>query len=273
MARPQTENLDALGVLARPWVASGLPDGIQMRVLNEDDQSGAVTALLEFPDGWSWQQPVCCVADQEMFVLSGRLRIGSAELASGGYCFYPQGTVQQGWRASEACRVFAIFNARPEYLASARWEMDAAVDQVVEYLDSWEMEWFDPLSASAPSVSFRPGIFVKVLRHDPDTGVSTHLAGLMPGWFAEGIEVHPVREESLTISGDVNIATVNGEPGYTCVVGSYYSRPAGIPHGPLATKNGNVGIVHTEGLLGIDYQTDPRAAAMIRQHLRTYPWA
>jgi hypothetical protein len=46
-----------------------------------------------------------------------------------------------------------------------------------------------------------------------------------------------------------------------------------VPHGPLASKNGNVGLVHTEGLLGIDYQSDPRAQDMIFQHLRSYPWA
>ena len=67
--------------------------------------------------------------------------------------------------------------------------------------------------------------------------------------------------------------TVSGEPGYTCVVGSYYSRPAGIPHGPLASKNGNVGLVHTDGLLGIEYRTDARSEDMIMHHLRSYPWA
>jgi hypothetical protein len=273
LAREQTENLDAFGVAPRAWTPQGLPAGIQIRVLNEDDQSGAVTALLDIPGGWAWPSGGFCAADQEFFVLAGKLTIGSAELANGGYCFYPRGTRQQGWQAPQACRVFAIFNGRPDYAVTPAPDVDAASDRVVEHLDSWAMEWFDPLAASEPSVAFRPGIFVKVLRHDPDTGVSTHLAGLMPGWFAEGIEVHPVREESLTISGDVKIGLVSGEPGYTCVVGSYYSRPPGVPHGPLATKNGNVGIVHTEGLLGIDYQTDARAGEIIRDHLRHYPWA
>ncbi len=273
MARPQTENLNALDVAPRPWQPEGLPAGIQIRVLNEDSVSGAVTALLDVPAGWSWPDTGYCAADQEFFILQGALSIGAATLANGGFCYYPAGTLQRGWQADSGCQLFAIFAARPEYVVAAAAAPDARADQVVEHLDSWAMDWFDPLSASAPSVAFRAGIFVKVLRSDPQTGTSTHLAGLMPGWFAEGIEVHPVREESITISGDVHIGLVNGEPGYTCVVGSYYSRPPGVPHGPLASKNGNVGLVHTDGLLGIEYQTDPRAQTIIFDHLRGYPWA
>ena len=273
MPRPQTENLNAFNVAAVPWTPAGLPAGIRIRVLNEDSDQGAVTALLEIPAGWSWPETARCAADQELFVLEGELQLGSATLANGGFCFYPAGTLQSGWHAPAFCRVFAIFNRRPVYETVERAAAGAPSDQVVEHLDSWAMNWFDPLTASDPSEAYRPGIFVKVLRRDPATGTSTHLAGLMPGWFMEGIEVHPVREESITLSGDVHIGTVDGAPGYTCVVGSYYSRPPGVPHGPLASKNGNVGLVHTDGLLGIDYQTDPEAEAMIFDHLRSYPWA
>jgi len=198
--------------------------------------------------------------------------MGDQRLQPGSFCFYPNGVTQPEWRAQTACQLFAIFGAKPEYIEATESASGADTDATVACLDSWAMDWFDPLSASEPSVAFRPGIFVKVLRHDPATGTSTHLAGLMPGWYAEGIEVHPVREESFIISGDVNIATVDGKPGYTCTVGSFYSRPAGVPHGPLASKNGNVGIVHTEGLLGIDYQTDTTAVDKIMTHLKTYPW-
>ncbi len=256
-----------------PWAPAGIPAGIQIRALNEDPADGGVTALLDIPAGWAWESAGRCAADQEFFILEGELEVAGALLGNGGFCYYPAGTLQGGWRAPSDCRVFAIFDRAPAYEVAVEAASGARSDQVVRHLDSWAMDWFDPLSASAPSVAYRAGIFVKVLRSDPETGTSTHLAGLMPGWFMEGIEVHPVREESITLSGDVHIGTVDGGPGYTCVVGSYYSRPPGVPHGPLASKNGNVGLVHTEGLLGIDYQSDPRAQEMIFQHLRTYPWA
>ena len=148
----------------------------------------------------------------------------------------------------------------------------AAEEKSVPFINSWDMDWIDPNTASAPSNPLRTGIFVKMFRTDPETGVSTYFAGMMPGWYQEGIEIHPVREESLVISGDVNIATVNGGPGYTCRVGGFYSRPAGIPHGPISTKNGNVGIIHSSGLLGIDYQNEPKSKEMIFGHFLKHPW-
>lgn len=272
MTRPQTENLNAFDIEPSSWSAPGLPDGLQARRLNEDPDSGALSAVIHIPKGWTRTESASCCADQDLFLMEGALESGDDLLQSGAFCFYPSGVVQPPWTAKENCTAFVIFNNAPEYSKTTTSDLNAKTDQTVAALDTWTMDWFDPLAASKPSVAFHPGIFVKVLRSDPETGTSTHLAGLMPGWFQEGIEVHPVREESIIISGDVNIATVDGKPGYTCSVGGYYSRPPGIPHGPLSSKNGNVGLVHTEGLLGIDYQTDDNAEGLILSHLRTYPW-
>ncbi len=272
MARPQTENLKAFDQPRQSWTPDGLPSGLNVRVLNEDKESGALSAMIHLPAGWSWDGPGFCESNQDFFVFEGAIQIGDHDLGNGCFCYYPAGVVQSGWHAKEDCCIYAIFNRRPIFVSAQDSREGAETEKTVPFVDSWAMDWFDPLSASAPSVKFRPGIFVKVLRVDPDDGTSTHLAGLMPGWYAEGIEVHPVREESLVISGDVKIALVDGKPGYTVTVGGFYSRPAGVPHGPLASKNGNVGIVHTEGLLGIDYQDDPKAMDRIFDHLRSYPW-
>ena len=208
----------------------------------------------------------------DLFVFEGVLRQGDNEMSSGGFSYYASGVLQKGWEALEDCSLYAIFDDKPVFHAADVSAAGAAEEKTVPFIDSWDMDWIDPTSASAPSNPLRPGIFVKMFRTDPDTGVSTYLAGMMPGWFQEGIEVHPVREESLVISGDVNIATVNGGPGYSCRVGRFYSRPAGIPHGPISTKNGNVGIIHSTGLLGIDYQDEPRSKDMIMDHLKSFPW-
>lgn len=272
MTRPQTENLNVSDITPENWTVPGLADGLQVRRLNEDPETGALSAMIHIPKGWKRKEAAIGEADQDLFLMDGELEIGGNVLQSGAFSFYPNGVVQPPWIARQDCAAFVIFNREPVFHAATESSPDAKTEQTVAALDTWTMEWFDPLAASKPSVKFHPGIFVKVLRVDPDTGTSTHLAGLMPGWFQEGIEVHPVREESIIISGDVNIATVNGEGGYTVEVGGYYSRPPGIPHGPLSSKNGNVGLVHTEGLLGIDYQTDDRAEDLILDHLRRYPW-
>ncbi|NKB45054.1 MAG: DUF4437 domain-containing protein [Alphaproteobacteria bacterium] len=272
MTRPQTENLNAFDIDPSDWVVPGLAAGLLARRLNEDPDTGALSAVIHIPKGWTRAESALCAADQDLFLMEGALQAGDEVLQSGAFSFYPHGVVQPPWTAQEDCTAFVIFDRAPKFTVATESEPGAKTEQAVAALDTWTMDWFDPLAASKPSVAFHPGIFVKILRTDPDTGTSTHLAGLMPGWFQEGIEVHPVREESIIISGDVNIATVNGEPGYTCSVGGYYSRPPGIPHGPLSSKNGNVGLVHTEGLLGIDYQTDERAEGLILDHLRSFPW-
>jgi len=272
MARLQSENLKAFDVAPTPWQPSGLPPGIAIRVLNEDDESGAVTALLDIPAGWSWPGPGYCLADQDIFILSGAIRIGEHMLENGGFFYYPKGVKQCGWVSVQGCRLYVIFNDRPKFIESEKSTEEAHISKTVPGLDTWAMEWFDPLAVSTPSVPLPPGIFVKVLRQDQDTGAASRLTGLMPGWHAEGIEVHPIREESLVICGDVNIGMVGDGPGYTATAGSYYSRPGGVPHGPLSSKNGQVGLVHSDGILGIDYQTHPDAKKLIAKHLQTYPW-
>ena len=97
MARPQTENLKAFDVASQSWRPQGLPDGIDIRALNEDDESGAVTAVLDVPAGWSWKGSGYCFANQDFFVLDGAIRIGEHTLENGGFCYYPMGVVQGGW--------------------------------------------------------------------------------------------------------------------------------------------------------------------------------
>ena len=206
--------------------------------------------------------------------MQGTLKWGAHTMHTGGYNYVPAGVLQAGWAALEDVTMFVIFDARPEFVAASASAAGAREHLLTPHLDTLEMEWADPLSASTTNLPFRAGIFVKVLRHDPDTGASTHLTGSVPGWFGEGVEVHPVREESLRLSGDVNIAEVGGKPGYnTLLSGCYYSRPAGVAHGPLSTKNGGGALVHTDGPMGIDYQPNPLAKELIMSHLRSFPWS
>jgi hypothetical protein len=74
------------------------------------------------------------------------------------------------------------------------------------------------------------------------------------------------------LSGDVNIALVDGAAGYTMTQGSYLCRPPGIPHGPISSKNGNVNFCYTPGKLGIDYEELDNDEGLIFDYLRSYPW-
>jgi hypothetical protein len=271
MAFSHVEGLDVATVTPAAWTPPGLPDGITIQVMGEDPDTGAVTAVLHLPAGWSSSTPIACAAEQELFVLGGVLVQGQATMRGGGYSAHPAGEGQGEWRSPEGCRMIARYTSTPEF-ATARASAGAAHPLTVEAVDSWALPWIDPLAASAPSEEFRTGVMVKLLRRNDETGASTHMAGLMPGWFMTGQEVHPVIEENYCLSGDVHVADVAGKPGYTMTPGVYLARPAGVAHGPIVSKNGNVNLVFAHGFLGIDYVVHPDADALIAAHLDQFPW-
>ena len=268
MTKEHVENLAALQVPSAPWNPPGLAPGAALRPLAKDPSSGGFTGLVDLPAGFDSETAVSCAAEMRLFVIDGELQMNDHRLGPGGFCYHPAGSGQGRWRSPEGARAFAVFLEAPQF----RSDSDAPAANAIPALDSFAMDWHNPLDASDPSQDFRPGIFVKVLHVDPETRASTHLAGLMPGWYAEGIEEHPVYEENYCLQGDVLIGEVGGEPGYTMVVGSYMCRPPGVRHGPLASKNGNVNLCFTHGLLGIDYSESPRAMPLIQNHFRNHPW-
>ena len=274
LAKRHVENAVAHTIPATPWRVAGLPAGAAIRVLSDDRVTGALTGVLNLPLGFSSSGAVlACSADLQMFVLEGELRIGEARLTAGDYCFHPAGSAAGDWECRTAARALLIVGPHPEFVAISPGAPVRSHDpHVIPVLDSWALQWVDPLAASDPSTPYRTGVMVKMLREDRETGSTTHLAGLMPGWFMPGLEVHPVTEENYCLSGDVHIGTVGDGPGYTMTEGVYLCRPPGIAHGPILSKNGNVNFCYTHGRLGIDYREDARSEALIRDHFCGFPW-
>ena len=271
MAKQHKENVRTDDVPRAPWRFPPVPEGIEIRVLNEDGVNGALTALLDIPAGWEWSWQGYNRAPQELFLCEGLLRLGATELGPGYYSYYPPGTLQGGWRAERDCTVYALFDARPEFVESSAASAGAPQEQVVAGQNTWAMEWINPLDVTEPDVPFRAGAFVKTLRVDEETKASTYLAGLMPGWYCEGVEYHPVGEEEFTLCGDLLLGEVAG--GYTLGKGSYFCRPPGVRHGPLVTKNGVVIICHPTGRLEINYETRENAQQVIDDYLAETSWA
>jgi len=274
LAKRHVENAVVHAIPAAPWRVAGFPAGAAVQVLSDDPASGALTGVLSLPEGFSSAGvALACSADLQLFLLAGELRIGDARLAAGGYCFHPAGSVAGDWECTTAVRALLIVGSRPGFAAiGAGAGVRARDPRTIPAMDTWALQWIDPLAASDPSTPYRTGVMVKMLREDRETGSTTHLAGLMPGWFMPGLEVHPVTEENYCLSGDVHIGMVGDGPGYTMTEGVYLCRPRGIAHGPILSKNGNVNFCYTHGRLGIDYREDPRSDALIRDHLRGYPW-
>jgi hypothetical protein len=269
MAKQHVENLNVHAVMPRPWAPAGLPGGASVRVLSEDPVTGGVTAVVELPADFDSKLPVAPDMEIQCFVLDGRLQLGEKTLPPGGYCFHPPGSPMGQWQTRDVTRVLVIASASPSFHPTAS---KVCPPDAIELVDSFAAEWIDPLKAADPSTTFRTGICVKVLRVDAVTGGTTHLAGLLPGWFMPGMEVHPVYEENYCLCGDVHIADIAGHAGYTMTEGAFLCRPPGIAHGPVVSKNGNVNLVYAHGRLGIDYVEHPNAKALIDSHLYDSPW-
>ena len=73
-----------------------------------------------------------------------------------------------------------------------------------------------------------PGPVFKVLSTDANSGGSTILIHLPPGWHDEVLDWHPCSEEGLVLAGIVTLADRLYTPGV------YLYRPPGILHGPAA---------------------------------------
>ena len=271
MGKAHVENLNWRQVEPRPWQPEGLPSGARWRPLSVAADAGAFTGVLELPAGFDSRSALACSAELQLFVLDGVLQMGGEQLAAGAYCCHPCGSVQGRWMAKRPVRALAVADGAPGFAQMA--EDAQPLPGAIVHLDSWLLEWTDPLAVSEPSQAYRAGLMVKVLRADPQTGASTHLAGLMPGWYGFDLEVHPIYEENYCLSGDVRIGLVDGRPGYTMTEGHYFCRPPGIPHGPLATKNGNVNFCYAPAKLGINYRPCADSEAQVLAHLRGYRWS
>jgi hypothetical protein len=76
-----------------------------------------------------------------------------------------------------------------------------------------------------------PGPVFKLLSRDAETGGSTIMLHLPPGWHDELLDWHPCSEEGLILAGLVTLADRRYSSGV------YLYRPPGILHGPAAAPH------------------------------------
>lgn len=269
MVKNHVENKNWREINPTSWHSPHLNEPLHKRILSSDPETGAMTSIVDLPKTTISDQILAANCELQIFVLEGELHFDKIYMKPGDYCYYPENSAHGKWRAKENTRLLLITDKTLEFFKPEDTSPDKRAKRQV---DSWAMEWTNPLDASDPSKPYRQGLMVKVLHKNEATGASTHLAGLMPGWYAHGLEVHPIYEENYCLSGDVNIGEVDGGDGYTMTEGCYLCRPPGIPHGPISSKNGNVNFCYTPSILGIDYEPIENDEQYIFSHLRSYPW-
>lgn len=251
MARPHIESVRAVDVPLEA-IHEGPLAGCAQRLLSSDDETGASTALVSLAGGWTGSlarldRPV------ELFCVRGRLELDGRPFGEGCHGWVPAGTATAPLVALEASLCLAMLEeARPP------------TGGPVEIVDSTALPFRDRTLPEVP-----PGLIVKPLRIDPETGDRTWLAGVAPGWEERRAEIHPTVEEAFVLRGDGLLGT-RGE----IAAGSYFWRPPDVRHGPMVTRGGQLVFFRTKGG-GIDvtYEDVPGWEQLVRAYLAKRPFA
>ena len=245
MSRPHVEFIQSLH--AEPErVHEGPFAGATRRVLSADAQNGDFTALMSTPAGWTgeltqFDRPL------ELFGLRGDVELDGARLGPGGYTYLLPGSGARLLRAAGPAHLLAMIEPATTVRS----------DAPLEIVDTNRLRWADRSIAAVP-----PGLVIKLLRNDPDNGDRTWLAALVPGWTEERAELHPTIEEYFLLRGDGLL----GERG-AMSAGCYFWRPPYVRHGPMTTRDGQLGLFRTKGgTIEVTYENVPGWEDMVDRY-------
>ncbi|MFO0549130.1 MAG: cupin domain-containing protein [Polyangiaceae bacterium] len=117
---PNARNVVGFGVtLVRPeamtWQAHPLLEGVTMRVLFREPQSGRYSAIVRIAPGASLP-PRRHASVEEMLVVSGLAKIGEHEIRAGEYCRSDDEAVQSAITTEVGCSLFISGSERDEFI-------------------------------------------------------------------------------------------------------------------------------------------------------------
>jgi len=225
-----------------PWRRIGegaaRPDA-EYKFLSRDETSGACSALIRYPAGWSKAGIEHIKCDEEFYILSGELTINDISYSFDNYGFLPAGFPRKEMTSRGGAVVLTFFNSEPTiYLGKTDWDES----RLVAHLDVLHMPW--DMTLNDPKLAHL-GISRKDLRLDSKTGERTFLSMILPHSEPPGQkgaqEIHPTVEDAYIISGSLTGPQGTMEPG------AYFWRPPGIAHGPFGTRWGCVALIRFLG--------------------------
>ena len=254
--RPHVELIDENDLL---WHPAELPHGdgaANQRNLSYDEENGAASLVVEFLTDWHRGSGVHA-AQTEWYVLEGTITIGNRTLGEGGYWCAPRGTKTPAVSARAGTRIL-LFREYGDWAFAPAANGSDEIDERLVIKDSNTMDWYDVVDpVNGSPMDFErggtpvPGLFIKLLWRDPETGFYTRLIKAKPGWREHPLAHHPVFEESYCLDGefDYNFGTMTP--------GQYFFRPAGVRHGDFTAgeKEGCTWLLRCDGDL-VDWYTD-----------------
>ncbi|MGN6691936.1 MAG: cupin domain-containing protein [Sphingopyxis sp.] len=190
---------------------------VNIRPLRRLDDGSLRSALVSLPAGWRCDTPLKVAAIQQFAILSGRLRLGSAELGANAFVVVRAGDTMPPIAAIEDCELVLIQNPGQSY------SVDTRPGGAIVTADVYAIEPFTPVIGGQPLHGFER----RVLWIDPETGADTRMLRVPAGFRgAGGPSWHPVEEEIFCIDGDIH-----PDPSRPMRAGSYLWNPARSIHG------------------------------------------
>lgn len=260
--RPHVELVDERDLIRHPAEFEHATGSAEQQHLSYDEEDGSATLKVKFTS--DWQRPAGRHAAQtEWFVLSGSITVGDQQLGKGGYWCAPKGVVTPAIQATEGTEIL-LFRDFGNWAFTPAGNGDGAADAGFIIQDSEAMNWYeveDPENGSPMNFERGgtpvPGLYIKLLFRNPETGFYTRLIKAKPGWREHPLAHHPVFEEAYCLEGlfDYNYGQM--------VPGQYFFRPAGIRHGDFTAGDaeGCTWIVRCDGDL-VDWYTEEASVEM-----------
>ncbi len=204
--------------------------GARRQLLSEDLFSGATSNIIRYPEGWRHDPDQTLACDEELYVVEGCLRVGDTNYEQGTYAYLPQGFNRQGMSSPGGATVITFFEGELEIgeprQPSGEW---------VPHINVSELPW----ASAGDSRIASAHVGLKVLRlaanGDRTWLLKIDVADGQP-FEINGIETHPCVEETFLLQGDMAMPMGQME------AGAYFWRPPNVPHGPMGTATGFLGL-------------------------------
>ena len=254
--RPHVELIDADDLIWHPSEFPHSTGSARQQHLAYDEEDGSLSAKVRFDTDWSRPAGVH-VAETEWFVLSGEVRLGDEVLGEGGYWMAPTGVWTPPIEVAAGTEILFFREYGDWTFELADEDRDfVRPDQVLVVAHSAQQEWI-PVEIGSP-MRFDlggtpvPGLFIKMLHRDQETGFYTRLIRAQEGWREHPLAHHPVYEEAYCLEGGFTYNFGTMWPG------TYFFRPALIRHGDFtaSAEDGCTWILRCDGDLVDWYTTD-----------------
>ena len=214
------------------------------RQLSLDEEDGSASLRIDFLSDWG-RPGGYHVADTEWYVLEGEIQLGDQKLGKGGYIHAPKGVAIPYLKAKEGTRIL-LYREFGDwgFEETDRNHKDAREELIV--LDTESIQW-NEVKVAGPA----PGLMIKMLHRNPETGFYSRLIWAKPGWTDHRLAHHPVYEEAYTLGGDMVYNFGDLLPG------TYFFRPAWVKHGHFISgePHGCTWLIRSDGDLVNLYTT------------------